>query len=99
MNGVKMQTCDVTKCNMYQTHKILKHKWLPPLIKILHKNKESTFSELLVIIEYISNPQLSNMLKLALEKNLITKQSLKYQLTDKGLQLYKIIDLMDQFEV
>ena len=45
MKGRKMQTCDVTKCNMYQTHKILKHKWLPPLIKILHKNKESTFSE------------------------------------------------------
>lgn len=98
MIGVNMQTCDVTTCNMYRTHKILKHKWLPPLIKVLHQNQENSFSELLTIIEYISNPQLANILKLALEKELINKQELKYQLTDKGQQLYQIIYLMDQFE-
>ncbi|MGL4590146.1 MAG: hypothetical protein ACRCUP_07905 [Mycoplasmatales bacterium] len=94
-----MELCNIQMCNLYETHKILKHKWLSPIIKLLKINKSLSFTDLLQSIAYISNGQLSKNLSFAIEKKLIDRDENGYYLTNNGHQLYEIIKLMDEFTI
>lgn len=92
-----MKNYNIDTCDIYVAQKILKSKWVVVILHAL-KDSDKTFNQLLAVVCFISNTQLSKALAQLKEQDIIMlAPDNYYKLTKKGQDLYSVTKMMQEW--